>query len=696
MTDATQFDDSKANRGFVGNDVLFATGIIVILTILFLPLPPFLIDVGLAFSITLSVVVLMVSLWISRPLDFTAFPIVLLVATMLRLSLNIATTRLILSNGYEGPDAAGHVIAGFASFVMGGDFVIGVIVFLILVTVNFLVITKGATRIAEVGARFSLDAMPGKQMAIDADLAAGLITEEDARRRRREVEDESAFYGSMDGASKFVRGDAIAGLIITAINIVGGILIGVVRHNLDVSSSLDIYMRLSIGDGLVTQIPALVISLAAGLIVSKGGTRESAEKAVFGQIGAQPRAIFVSGIVVAILALAPGLPMAPFVLLSFSMIGFALVVPARRLAEQTAADEREARRVAAAATDTLASREPARPADIELVFGRQTAGLFLQNSSEIVVRVARIRRKFANLYGFVIPDVKISDDISIEPKSYQIKIHGTLAAMGELRPGHVLVVYGEGHQPKFPGDLVSEPAFGMPAMWVPEMYSIGLKQDGYSPVDNSSVLLTHLAEVARSNLARLFSFRDLRSLINGLDPDYRKLVDEIVPSLISNSGLQAVVKQLLAERVSIRNFQLIIEAIAEVAPFTRRAEAIAEHVRSRIGQQICGDLAEGVQLKVVRLSNRWEAAFHQALRKDPKGDIVEFDLDPRLVEAFSSEFSGAVQGQLESGQKFAIVCGGEIRPYVRMIVERLFPNLSVVSHAETSRTSHVVTLGTIG
>lgn len=687
--------DKSAPTSMFAKDTLFALGIVLILTILFLPLPPFLIDVGLAFSISLSVVVLMVALWISRPLDFTAFPIILLIATMLRLSLNIATTRLILSNGHEGVESAGHVIAGFASFIMGGDFVIGVIVFLILITVNFLVITKGATRIAEVGARFSLDAMPGKQMAIDADLSAGLINEEEARRRRRDVEDESAFYGSMDGASKFVRGDAIAGLIITGINIVGGVLIGSLRHNLSIEQSMDIYLRLSIGDGLVTQIPALIISLAAGLIVSKGGTRESADKVVFGQIGDQPRAILIAGIVVAGLALAPGLPTLPFLILAVALVALGLIIPEQKQKAENAAAEKTAREISSVVSDAVVTKELLRTAELELVFGRQLSGLFIQSSNEIAVRVARIRRKFASQYGFVIPEVKITDDVAIAPKSYQIKVYGTVVAVGELRPGEVLVVYGSGRRPKFPGDEVSEPAFNMPAMWIPEMFAVGLRQEGYAPVDNPSVLLTHLSEVARANLAQLFSYRDLRSLIDRLDPDYRKLVDEICPSQISNSSLQAVLKLLLAERVSIRNFHLIIEAIAEVSPFTRRVEAIAEHVRSRIAQQICGDLADGMQIKVLRLSNRWEIAFNQALRRDAKGEIIEFDLDPRMVEAFSAECSAAVQTQIDKGHRFVIVTAAEVRPYVRLVVERLFPTISVISHSEVGRTTGVVTLGTI-
>lgn len=681
--------------GSFGNDTMFAFGIVGILTILFLPLPPFLIDLGLAFSISSSMLVLMVALWISRPLDFSAFPTILLIATMMRLSLNIATTRLILTSGHEGPAAAGHVISGFAGFIMGGDFLIGTIVFLILVTVNFLVITKGASRIAEVGARFSLDAMPGKQMAIDADMAAGLIDEQGARNRRREVEEESAFYGAMDGASKFVRGDAIAGLIITAINMFGGVLIGAFRHGLSFDKSLDYYARLTIGDGLVTQIPALIISLAAGMIVSKGGTLGSADQAIFGQLKAQPRAMVLSGTVVAMLGLAPGLPVAPFFMLALALISLGLIIP-NRLKQ---ANEKVADAAAAAEADRSAevndNREMLRSAEIELCFGRQISAMMLGTTSELGVRVARMRRKFARQYGFIIPDVKISDDLAIDPKSYEIRIHGTVVASGRLRPGEVLVVHGDGPRPSFPGDAVSEPSFGLPAVWISDVFSVGLRQEGYMPIDNVSVLLTHLAEVMKSNLAQLFSYRNLRHVLDRLEPEYKRLLDEICPSQISNSSLQAVLKLLLSERVSIRNLHLILEAIAEVAPFTRKTETIAEHVRSRMAQQICGDLATENQLKVVRLSNRWELAFHQAMKRDPKGEVTEFDLDPRLVEAFSTECTGLVQGLLEKGHRIVVVAAGEARPYVKMIVERLFPTVSVLSHGEIARSLNLVTVGTI-
>src|SRR5262245_21088362 len=391
----------KPIEGKGGQDVGFAIGIVFILTVLFLPLPAWMIDLGLAFSIALSVLILMVALWIQRPLDFSAFPTVLLLATLLRLALNIATTRLILSNGAEGATAAGHVIAGFANFVMSGNFVIGTIVFVILITVNFLVITKGATRIAEVGARFTLDAIPGKQMAIDADLNAGLIDDKEATRRRRELEEESAFFGAMDGASKFVRGDAIAGIIITAVNVFGGIVIGVTRHGMSPADAATVFTTLSVGDGLVTQIPALIVSLAAGLLVSKGGTRGSAEKAILAQLGNYPRALLLSALVMFVLALAPGLPLLPFALLGAVMSFIAHLIPKRRAALRAAEDAKakEAARIAEE-EQRQSIKESLKTVEIELCLGKQISAAFLKTHGELAQRVAKMRRKFAQQYGF--------------------------------------------------------------------------------------------------------------------------------------------------------------------------------------------------------------------------------------------------------------------------------------------------------
>ena len=677
-------------------DVGFAVGIVLILTVLFLPLPAWMIDLGLAFSIALSVLILMVALWIQKPLDFSAFPTVLLLATLLRLSLNIATTRLILSDGHHGVDAAGHVIAGFADFVMGGNFVIGTIVFVILITVNFLVITKGATRIAEVGARFTLDAIPGKQMAIDADLNAGLIDDKEATRRRRELEEESAFFGSMDGASKFVRGDAIAGIIITAVNVFGGMVIGVTQYDLSVAQAGEVFTKLSVGDGLVTQIPALIVSLAAGLLVSKGGTRGSAEKAILSQLGNYPRALLMAASVMFMLALAPGLPFLPFATLG-SVLGFVAYLVPRRRAEAKALEDMRAKEAADVAADEVRQsvKESLKTTEIELCLGKQISTAFLRQHNELVQRVGKMRRNFARQYGFIVPEIKLTDDLAIPPKTYQIKIHGTIVASEELRIGDVLVVVGDGPRPDVPGDETREPAFGMKAIWVPETLSNNVKREGYAPVDIMSVLLTHLREVIRSNLSQLLSYKDMRTLLDRLEPEYKRLIEEMIPSQLSYSGLQAVLKLLLAERVSIRNLHLVLEAIAEVAPHVRRAEQLAEHVRTRMAQQICGDLAENGSLKVLRLGNRWDLAFHQSLKRDAKGEVVEFDIDPRQIEQFSTEASKVIRTHMDQGHQFALVAAPDARPYVRMVTERLFATLPVLSHVEIARGVHVKSLGTI-
>ncbi|TVR07744.1 MAG: flagellar biosynthesis protein FlhA [Salinarimonadaceae bacterium] len=679
-----------------GLEISFAAGIVLILMILFLPIPPILIDLGLAISIALSVLILMVALWINKPLEFSAFPTVLLIATMLRLALNVATTRVILSDGPSGEGAAGHIIEGFARLVMSGDFVIGVIVFVILVTVNFLVITKGATRIAEVGARFTLDAIPGKQMAIDADLSAGVIDEKDAQRRRRELEEESSFFGAMDGASKFVRGDAIAGIIITAVNLFGGIIIGTTRHGMSLGDAADVFTRLSVGDGLVTQIPALVVALAAGLLVSKGGNKGAAEQAVLGQLGGYPRALVVSASVMGLLALTPGLPTLPLGALA-ALLGFVAWAAPRKKAREEArvAALKEEAEVREQEETRDSVKESLKTAEIELTLGKQLSAELLTARNELAARVGKMRRKFARQYGFVVPEIKLSDSLVIAPKNYEIRIHGTAVATGELRVGEVLVITGEAGKPDVPGDPVREPAFGMNALWVSESYVAEVKREGFTPVDIVSVLLTHLSETIRNNLPHLLSYKDMRALLERLDPEYKRLIDDICPSQISYSGLQGVLKLLLAERVSIRNLNLILEAIAEIAPHVRRSEQVVEHVRMRIAQQICGDLTEGGALKVLRLGTRWDLAFHQAVKRDPKGEVVEFDIDPRQLEEFGAAASTAIRERMREGHNFALVTAPEARPYVRMVIERLFATLPVLSHVEIPRGVEVETLGSI-
>ena len=679
-----------------GRDVTFAIGIVVILSILFLPIPAFLIDIGLAFSIAFSVLILMVALWIQRPLDFSSFPTILLIATMTRLSLNIATTRIILSEGHHGTTAAGYVIGGFSQMVMSGDFVIGVIVFLILIVVNFIVITKGATRIAEVGARFTLDAIPGKQMSIDADLSAGLIDEKTAHKRRRELEEESSFFGSMDGASKFVRGDAIAGLIITAINIFGGIIIGYTRHGMEISDAADVFTKLSVGDGLVSQIPALIVSLAAGLLVSRGGTVGSTDVAVLGQLSGYPRALFVAAGLMIVLAVVPGLPFLPFMVLGCAMAFAGWFIP-RQLERHTQAvrQNEEQKLIEQKEQEKDSVKNVLHTAEIELCLGKQVSARLLGAHQELAFRVSKIRRKFASQYGFVVPEIKVTDDFAVPDKSYQIRIHGTAVAVNDLRVGEVMVVIGNGRRPSVPGEEIREPAFGLPAVSVTETLTEELKREGFHPIDNVSVVLTHLSEVIRNNLPQLLSYKDMKALLDRLDPEYRKLADEICSNHMSYSGLQAVLKLLLAERVSIRNLHLILEAVAELAPHLRKTEQIVEHVRIRMAQQLCGDLADNGVLRILRLGNRWDLAFHQALKRDAKGDVVEFDIEPALLEEFSEQATKVIRGHLDKGTRFVLVTAPDARPYVRMIIERLFATLPVISHVEIAKGIEIEILGSI-
>ncbi|PZU18460.1 MAG: flagellar biosynthesis protein FlhA [Shinella sp.] len=679
-----------------GRDLGFAAGIVLILCILFLPIPVFMIDMGLAFSIAFSVLILMVSLWIQKPLDFSSFPTVLLIATMMRLALNIATTRVILTHGNEGHDAAGGVIAGFASLVMSGDFMIGLIVFLILIVVNFIVITKGATRIAEVGARFTLDAIPGKQMSIDADLSAGIIDDKEAQARRRELEEESSFFGAMDGASKFVRGDAVAGLIITTINIIGGILIGVFRHGMEVGQAADVFVKLSVGDGIVSQVPALIVSLAAGLLVSRGGTKGSTDQAVVGQLSGYPRALSVAAGLMVVLALVPGLPFVPFTMLGAIMAFGAWFIPHQIESENRLLRESEEKKVVQnkeAEKDSV--KNVLRSTEIELALGKQVSTRLLGAHQELAFRVGKMRKKFAAQYGFVVPEIKVTDDIAIPDKSYQIRIHGTTVASNLLRVGEVLVVTGSGRKPSVPGDEIREPAFGMPAVSVMENFVEDLKREGFHPIDNVSVVLTHVSEVIRNNLPQLLSYKDVKILIDRLDPEYKKLADEICTSHMSYSGLQAVLKLLLAERVSIRNLHLILEAVAELAPHVRKTEQIVEHVRVRMAQQLCGDLADNGTLRVLRLGSKWDLVFHQALKRDAKGEVVEFDIDPRQLEEFSEQASKVIREFMDRGLPFVLVTSPETRSYVRMIVERLFATLPVLSHVELAKGIDIKILGSI-
>ena len=697
MSQSTLIDASGVATPKNNNqDIFFAIGIAAMLAILFLPLPVLLLDFGLVISFGLSLLILMVSLWIKRPLEFSAFPLVLLIVTMLRLSLNIATTRGILANGHEGEEAAGQVIAAFAEFMMGGDFVIGLIVFAILIIINFIVISKGATRIAEVSARFTLDGIPGKQMAIDADLSSGLITTEIAQKRRRELEEESAFFGAMDGASKFVRGDAVAGLIITFINIFGGIIIGVLRYDMPVGEAADVFTKLSVGDGLVSQIPALITSLAAGLLVSKGQTGGAAHETFFAQLSGSPRALHMTGALLLVMAVMPGMPFFPFATLAAAFFSAATIIPKRMAIAQNLAAQLER---AKTTSEHIKTRDSIKTSldmsKIELALGRQLSARLLSDHGELANRVGKMRKRFARQFGFIVPEITLSDDLDLPPKDYELRIHGSAVARASLPLGELTIILGERAAPDMPYEAYIEPAFGLKAAVIPFAYSAQAKQAGYEPVEDVSVLLTHVSETLARNLAQLLSYGDVRALLDRLAPEYHRLLDEISPQHLSLSGLQAILKLLLAEQVSVRNLALILEAIAEVAPHVKRPEPIVEHVRMRIGQQICADIADKNGLKVLRLGTKWEQAFQQALRRDPRGEAIGFDFEPKDIEIFGKEATARIVALQSEGHRFALVTAPDVRIYVRMVIERVFPALPVLSHVEIARGAKIEVIGSI-
>jgi flagellar biosynthesis protein FlhA len=463
-----------------------------------------------------------------------------------------------------------------------------------------------------------------------------------------------------------------------------------------VGEAADVFTRLSVGDGLVTQIPALIVSLAAGLLVARGGTSGSADQAVISQLSNYPRALLMASGLMLLLALMPGLPFLPFLFLSGIMAFAGIIIPRRleatrveeeRAAQQTQREEQEKEK------DSVKS--VLKTAEVELLLGKHVSARLLGAHQELAFRVGKMRKKFAMQYGFVVPEIKVSDDYSVPQKGYHIRIHGTVVAANDLRVGEVMVVKQGGRVPSVPGDDIREPAFGMPAISVPENFTEELKREGFHPIDNVSVVLTHMSEVIRNNLPQLLSYKDMKVLLDRLDPEYRKLADEICSSHMTYSGLQAVLKLLLAERVSIRNLHLIIEAVAELAPHVRKTEQIVEHVRIRMAQQLCGDLAENGVLRVMRLGNRWDMAFHQALKRDAKGEVVEFDIDPRQLEEFSEEASKVIRKELDTGRPFVLVTAPDARPYVRMIVERMFSTLPVISHVEIAKGLEIKVLGSV-
>ncbi len=702
MSDAAS--DNETSGGFAlksaGSKVSelgFALGMVLILLMLIVPMPSWLLDLVLALSMTFAFLILMTVLFIEKPLQFSSFPTILLVTTMLRLSLNLASTRLILSEGHTGTHAAGKVIEAFGMFLMGGEVVIGVIVFSILVIVNFMVITKGSGRIAEVAARFSLDAMPGKQMAIDADMSAGLIDEETAKERRQELEDESTFFGAMDGASKFVKGDAMAGILITFINIIGGIIYGTLVKDIQIGDALDRYTILTIGDGLVSQIPALVVSIAAGMLVTKAGVKGKVDKAVAGQLTYSSQAVGLTAVLMTALAMMPGLPFFPFITMAV-ILGYTAFTLSQNNKKKAALDLQEAT-ISKEASENVQQDEPISASlaidqlRLELGYGLLTL-INDDNGFRLTDQIKALRRQIASEMGFVMPSVRILDNMQLPANTYVLRVKETEVGRGDLRPTMLLVMDPGGAPVEIPGEATTEPAFGLPATWVDQEAREDASFRGYTVVDAATVITTHLTEIIKDNMQDLLSYAETQKLLDDMAGEHQKLLNDIVPTHITTSGIQRVLQMLLTERVSIRDLPTILEGISEATGFTQNVVMITEHVRSRLARQLCavhGDHDGAVPL--VTLSHEWEQAFADSLIG--QGEEKQLAMAPTQLQEFIGSVRMVFDQQAEKGETPILLTSPMIRPYVRSIIERFRPVTVVMSQNEIHPKATIRTLGQV-
>jgi flagellar biosynthesis protein FlhA len=674
-------------------EVVMAVGIMMIIVFLIIPIPAILLDLLLSISIATSVLILMTAILIKKPLEFSAFPTVLLITTLFRLALNVASTRLILSHGHEGHAAAGATIQAFGQLIMQGNFIIGLIVFAIFILINFVVITKGSGRIAEVSARFTLDSMPGKQMAIDADLSAGIIDMEEAKRKRKEVEMESNFFGAMDGASKFVRGDAIAGLIITAINIVGGILIGILSHGMPAGEAASTYIQLTVGDGLVTQIPALIISMGAGFLVSKSGVDGSADKALVAQLAMNPVVLGMVSATAGVLGLVPGMPIIPFAAIAIGA-GFLAWKLGRKPKEDPAAAAAALEAAPAAPTEETMAETLAID-DVKVELGLGLLGLINDNDGrKLTDQIKALRRTLAQEYGFVMPFVRLMDNMRLPTQGYAIRLKEMEAGAGEVRLGQLMVMDPSGRQVELPGEHMKEPAFGIPATWIDNALREEATFMGYTIVDPATVLTTHLTEILKDNMSELLSYSEVAKLLKDAPEGQKKLIDDLIPSVVTVATLQRVLQALLKERVSIRDLPAILEALGEVAPHTKSVTQMVEHVRSRLGRQLCWqNRAEDGALPIVTLSNDWENAFAGSLIG--VGEERQLSMAPSQLQEFIRAVRDTFEQVSMSGEVAVLLTSPGIRPYVRSIVERFRGNTTVMSQNEIHPKVRLRTVGQV-
>lgn len=673
-------------------DLMVALGLIGILAVMMIPMPAFLLDLALTFSLTLSLLVLLVAIYTDKSLDFSVFPSLLLMTTLFRLSLNVASTRLILAEGHNGEGAVGEVISAFGSFVVGDNYVIGLIVFIILVVINFIVITKGSGRVAEVAARFTLDAMPGKQMSIDADLNSGLITEQQARARRKEIESEADFYGAMDGASKFVRGDAIAGIIITLVNIVGGLFVGVFQNGLTVSDAAQVYTMLTVGDGLVSQIPALIISTAAGMVVTRNSSNQNVGQEMIGQLFLKPRAVAIVGAVLGLLALAPGLPTIPFLLMAIMMGTIAWVMTKysdERDQEKKRVEDEEARKPQKEKIENLL------PLDmIELEVGYGLINIVESDQSgDLLERIVSIRKQFAMDMGIIVPSIHIRDNLQLEPGEYRILIKGNRVGGGMLRPDCFMAMDPGNVTERVDGVVTKEPAFGLDALWISKALKEEAEMSGYTVVDLPTVMATHITEILRQHAHELFGRQEAATLIENFKKSYPKVVEELIPEAMSLGAVVKVLQNLLKEQVSIRDLLTIFETLADESGRSKDPEVLTEAVRRSLSRSITSKYASDGQVPVMTLDRNLEELISNSLIQTEQG--TQLVMDPHSAQHLISQIAKTIEMHPEIAAQPILMTSPTARRHIYKLVSRFIPQLVVLSHNELSADARVSAVGTV-
>ncbi|MDA8172559.1 MAG: flagellar biosynthesis protein FlhA [Nitrospiraceae bacterium] len=664
-------------------DLVVAVFVLGILGVMMLPVPPFALDLLLSLSISMSIVILVTAIYVKKPLDFSVFPPVLLLITLFRLSLEVASTRLILLRGGQGTDAAGKVIKSFGQFIVGGNSAVGFIIFLILIIINFVVITKGSGRVAEVAARFTLDAMPGKQMAIDADLNAGLIDEDEARRRRSLISREADFYGAMDGSSKFVRGDAIAALIITAINIIGGLAIGILQKGMPIAQAAQTYTILTIGDGLVSQMPALLVSTAAGIVVTRAGQERDLSKEITAQLVLNPKALGSAAGIMVVLGLIPGLPHVPFFLLSASSGAIAYAINKSAPVEEAEKPDKAKTQKEDSPLEKFLEIEP-----LTFEIGYGLIPLVESEGAELLGKIKALRRQLAQDLGFIVPSIHIKDNLQLRPNEYSFLIRGVEVGKGEIMTGHYLAVTSAEAR-KIDGIPAREPAFGLPALWIREADREKARASGYTVVDPATVIATHLTELVKAHAWELLTRSEVQGLLNNLTKNNPKIVDELIPTHMSLGGVQRVLQSLLKERVPINDLLSIVETLLDYAPATKDTELLTEYVRQALGRFISRQyMSETGDIKVMALDPRFEKAIAQSV---DSGGIVTPDLVNRLVRAIESAIK---ENKFRSGQP-VILCSTQVRRFLRRMIEKFIPSIAVLSNAEISQPVKIYTTGVL-